>query len=123
MVGGVLREDLLKPGTVVPMFNSTGHVVQGTVAEVKEESVTMDFNHQLAGKHLHFDVEVVSVRDATQKELDEGLHGEYLPLEEEEGHCCHGMGGCHKHDGDGECCQKGSDECCHKGEHDCCSKN
>ena len=132
MVGGVLREDLLKPGTVVPMFNSTGHVVQGTVAEVKEESVTMDFNHQLAGKHLHFDVEVVSVRDATQKELDEGLHGEYLPLEEEEGHCCHGKGGCHKHegdggchkhDGDGECCQKGSDECCHKGEHDCCSKN
>ena len=39
-----------------------------------------------AGKHLHFDVEVVSVRDATQKELDEGLHGEYLPLEEEEEH-------------------------------------
>ena len=123
-IGGVLREDLLKIGTVVPMFNSTGHVVQGTVAEVKEDTVTMDFNHQLAGKTLHFDVEVVSVRDATQKELDEGLHGEYLPLEEEE-HCCHGKGGghCHKHEGEeGECCQKDSGECCHKGEHDCCSK-
>ena len=126
MVGGVLREDLLKIGTVVPMFNSTGHVVQGTVAEVKEETVTMDFNHQLAGKQLHFEVEVVSVRDATEKELNEGLHGEYLPLEEEEEHCCHGKGGCHKHEGEeGHHCRKheGEDgECCHKGKHDCCSK-
>jgi len=110
-VGGVLREDLLKIGTVVPMFNSTGHVVQGTVAEVKENTVTMDFNHQLAGKTLNFEVEVVSVRDATEKELTEGLHGEYLPIEEEEEHhCCHGKnkGNCHKHDGEGE--------------HDCCCK-
>ena len=97
MVGGVLREDLLKIGTVVPMFNQNGQVVQGTVAEVKDETVTMDFNHQLAGKNLHFEVEVVSVREATKKELDEGLHGEYLPLEEEEEHhCCHGKGGCCK---------------------------
>lgn len=131
MVGGVLREDLLKPGTVVPMFNSTGHVVQGTVAEVKEESVTMDFNHQLAGKHLHFDVEVVSVRDATQKELDEGLHGEYLPLEEEEGHCCHGKGGCHKHEGEchkgeshkDDCGCEGDCDCKGENEHDCCCRD
>ena len=120
-VGGVLREDLLIPGTIVPMFNSTGHVVQGTVAEVKEQTVTMDFNHQLAGKDLHFEVEVVSVRDATQKELDEGLHGEYLPVEEDDHHCCHGKGNCHKNEGEGE------HECCHKdgngGEHDCCCKD
>ena len=109
-VGGVLREDLLKIGTVVPMFNSTGHVVQGTVAEVKEDTVTMDFNHQLAGKTLDFEVEVVSVRDATEKELNEGLHGEYLPLEEEEHHCCH------KGEGEHECCHKG------EGEHECCHK-
>ena len=77
----------------------------------------MDVNHQLAGKHLHFEVEVVSVRDATRKELDEGLHGEYLPLaEDEEHHCCHGKGNCHKHDGE---CKKhdGGDE------HDCCCKD
>lgn len=119
-VGGVLREDLLKIGTVVPMFNQNGQVVQGTVAEVKENTVTMDFNHQLAGKTLNFDVEVVSVRDATRKELDEGLHGEYLPLEEEEHHCCHGKGNCHKHEGDGECCHKEEGECCHKGDGECC---
>ncbi len=102
-VGGVLREDLLRIGTLVPMFNSEGQVVQGTVAAVGENTVTMDFNHQLAGKTLNFDVEVVSVRDATKKELDEGLHGEYLPLEEEE--CCGGKGNC----GKGEC--EGKGEC------------
>lgn len=119
--GGVLREDLLVIGTVVPMFNSTGHVVQGTVAAVGENSVTMDFNHQLAGKTLHFDVEVVSVREASKKELDEGLHGEYLPLEEEEGgHCCHGKGKCHKGGEDHECCKdKGEGECC-KDKGECC---
>lgn len=112
-VGGVLREDLLKIGTVVPMFNSTGHVVQGTVAEVKADTVTMDFNHQLAGKDLHFEVEVVSVRDATQKELDEGLHGEYLPVEEEEHRCCHGKGKgqCHKHDDGHDCRCEGDGDC------------
>lgn len=116
-VGGVLREDLLKIGTVVPMFNSTGHVVQGTVAEVKADTVTMDFNHQLAGKDLHFEVEVVSVRDATQKELDEGLHGEYLPVEEEEEHhCCHGKGHCHKHEDGHECGCGGDGDCECKGE-------
>lgn len=110
-VGGVLREDLLAVGTVVPMFNSTGHVVQGTVAAVGGDNVTMDFNHQLAGKTLHFDVEVVSVREASKKELEEGLHGEYLPLEEEgEGHCCHGKGKCRKEEG--ECCGKGDGHCC-----------
>lgn len=109
-VGGVLREDLLRIGTVVPMFNSTGHVVQGTVAAIKDNAVTMDFNHQLAGKTLNFAVEVVSVRDATQKELDEGLHGEYLPIEEDEHHCCHGKGKCHK----GECKKEEDGECdCH----------
>ena len=122
-VGGVLREDLLKIGTVVPMFNQNGQVVQGTVAEVKETTVTMDFNHQLAGKTLNFDVEVVSVRDATEKELTEGLHGEYLPPEEHHR--------CHKHHGDGGCCHgKGNKdgECCHKDEGcdkdgDCCHKD
>jgi len=133
-VGGVLREDLLAIGTVVPMFNSTGHVVQGTVAAVGENSVTMDFNHQLAGKTLHFDVEVVSVREATKKELDEGLHGEYLPVEEEEGkHCCHGKGKCHKDEEGHECCGKGEGhgdgECCGKGkghghgDGECCCKD
>lgn len=46
------------------------------VAEVDDESVTLDGNHPLAGKTLHFDVEIADVRAATQEELAHGhVHG------------------------------------------------
>lgn len=54
------------------------------IAEIKEESVVVDFNHPLAGKTLTFDVEIVEVRDATPEELDHGhVHG---PNGEHESH-------------------------------------
>ena len=106
---GQVREDLMQVGRVLPMLDADGQVVQGTVIAVGEETVTMDFNHPMAGKVLHFTGKILSVRDATEKELTEGLHGEFLPPEEG---CCHGKGkgGCHKHKGhgDGECCGKGN---------------
>ena len=83
----------------------------------------MDFNHPMAGKTLNFSGKVESVRSATEKELTEGLHGEYLP--QEGCHCggdgC-GEGGCCGH-GDGEGCGHeghGSGECGHHGGHGCC---
>ena len=96
-VNGEIREDLLVPGTTIPMMNSMGGVIPGIVLEVTEDSVKMDLNHQMAGKVLHFTGEILTVREATEKELTEGLHGEYV-------HTC-GCGGCHGHDGgcDGDC--------------------
>lgn len=48
-----------------------------TVVEVKDAEVVLDGNHPLAGVTLHFDVEVVGVRAATEEELDHGhVHGE-----------------------------------------------
>jgi FKBP-type peptidyl-prolyl cis-trans isomerase SlyD len=120
MIDGVIREDLLQVGRTLPMLNSSDQVVKGTIVEVKDDSVTMDFNHPMAGKVLNFKGKVVSVRDATKEELENGLHGEYLPDEE----CCHGEGGCCHH-GDGECrhgegeCRHGEGECCHHGEGHC----
>ena len=124
-VNGKLREDLLEAGKFIPMLNSAGEVCHGMVVEVKDEKVTMDFNAPMAGKTLHFTGKVISVRDATEKELAEGLHGEFLPHEG-----CHCHGGCHGHHDDGEgcchgeghhdgegCCHGGNGEgCCHKGE-------
>lgn len=40
-----------------------------TVAEIRENSVMIDFNHPLAGQDLTFDVEIVSIRKATEEEL------------------------------------------------------
>lgn len=40
-----------------------------TVTKVSDDTITIDSNHELAGKTLHFEVEVVDVRDATEAEL------------------------------------------------------
>ncbi len=93
-IDGKLRDDLLVPGNVLPMLNNSGQVIQGLVKSVGEDSVRMDFNHPMAGKTLHFSGKVENVRDASEKELAEGLHGEYLPKEG-----CGCGGGCK----DGEC--------------------
>ena len=77
-VNGEVREDLLVPGNTIPMLNGMGGVIPGVVLEVSEDSVKMDLNHRMAGKTLHFTGEIVSVREATEKELTEGLHGEYV---------------------------------------------
>ncbi len=46
------------------------------VVAVDEESVTVDGNHALAGETLHFYVEVLEVRDASEDELKHGhIHG------------------------------------------------
>ena len=46
------------------------HVV--TVIAMDDNEVTVDGNHPLAGLTLHFDVDVVAVREATPDELEHG---------------------------------------------------
>ena len=49
-----------------------GSVMTGWVTAFTDETVTIDLNHPLAGEALHFDVEVLSVRDATPEEVEHG---------------------------------------------------
>ena len=117
-VNGEVREDLLVPGNTIPMMNSMGGVIPGVVLEVSEGSVKMDLNHQMAGKALHFTGEIVSVREATEKELTEGLHGEYVHSCGCGGGGCHG-GGCHGGDCGGDCGGHDGDCGCGGHEGDC----
>lgn len=60
-----------------------------TVKEVKDDEVVIDANHPLAGETLYFDIEVVSVREATPEEVDEVLHPK---CSGSCGSCCGGCG-------------------------------
>lgn len=65
----------LKPGLQVMAQGPNGPVVF-TVQDVGEAEVTLDGNHPLAGRTLHFEVEVTEVRAATEEELTHGhVHG------------------------------------------------
>ncbi len=57
------------------------------VVSVEGDEVLLDANHPLAGLDLTFDVEVVSVREATEEELSHG-----------HAHQGEGDGGCGSHD-------------------------
>jgi FKBP-type peptidyl-prolyl cis-trans isomerase SlyD len=47
-----------------------------TVQKVGMSVVDVDLNHPMAGKDLHFDIEIVEVREAQQVEIDHGhVHG------------------------------------------------
>ncbi|WP_318785065.1 FKBP-type peptidyl-prolyl cis-trans isomerase [Methanimicrococcus hacksteinii] len=48
-------------GEKLMMMTTTGSVVEGTVTEVTETSITIDFNREIAGKTLVFDITVVNI--------------------------------------------------------------
>ena len=43
--------------------------MNGSVLEVKDDIVVMDFNHPLAGETLHFSGEVIDVHEPTAEEI------------------------------------------------------
>ncbi len=68
--------DDIKPGMQFQAQSPQGPRVV-TVVAVAGDEITIDANHPLAGVELKFDVTVVSVRAATEEELDHGhVHGD-----------------------------------------------
>jgi len=68
---------MLTIGNYIPMQDQNGYSLQGKVVKRGLDKVTMDFNHPMAGKNLHFTGDVLSVREATEEELHHGhVHGE-----------------------------------------------
>jgi FKBP-type peptidyl-prolyl cis-trans isomerase SlyD len=68
-VNGKFDDEYIKEGVTLPMMNSNGERMNGSVLEVKEEAVVMDFNHPLAGETLHFNGEVLDVHEPTEEEI------------------------------------------------------
>ena len=69
-------EQRLVPGMQVVLKTEYGPRAV-TIEKVGMSVVDVDLNHPMAGKSLHFDIEVVEVRQASAEELDHGhVHGD-----------------------------------------------
>jgi FKBP-type peptidyl-prolyl cis-trans isomerase SlpA len=51
----------LKPGVVIEFDSPSGIQVPGTVLEVNDDTVKVDFSHPLAGRSVLFNVEILDV--------------------------------------------------------------
>ncbi len=97
-VEGKTDTNLLQLGNVIPMMDNEGRRLNGVVKDINTETVTMDFNHPMAGATLHFSGEVTEIREATEDELAHGhIHQS----------CGCSGGGC----GDGSCSDKSEGGC------------
>ncbi len=89
-VEGKIDTDICSVGNTVPMADRQGNRMNGIITSIDGDSVTMDFNHPLAGVKLFFSGKVLEVRDATEDELS-GMN---------QGHSCGSCSHDHDHDHD-----------------------
>jgi FKBP-type peptidyl-prolyl cis-trans isomerase SlyD len=68
-VDGKLDEEVIFEGNVVPLMDSDGTRLNAQIVKIEDSTVTVDFNHPLAGETLHFKGTVMEVRDATDADL------------------------------------------------------
>ena len=64
--------DSIEAGMAFESQGPDGSMQHVVVIEVEDDEVTIDANHPLAGVVLNFDVEIISVREATEEEIDHG---------------------------------------------------
>lgn len=69
-------EQRLAPGMQVVLNTNFGPRAV-TIEKVGMSVVDVDLNHPMAGKDLHFDIEIVDVREAQPEEIEHGhVHGD-----------------------------------------------
>jgi FKBP-type peptidyl-prolyl cis-trans isomerase SlyD len=62
----------LEEGLELHVTDDDGNHQAAYVAEFDDKTVTLDFNHPLAGAVLNFYVKVIALREPTEEELDHG---------------------------------------------------
>lgn len=100
VIDGEFDSERVYEGAFVPMMTADGMRIEGIVKEIGDSTVTVDFNHQLAGETVKYTGKVITVRDATDEEKNPPHHC---------GGCGSDCGGCGEKDGG---CDKGG---CDKG--------
>ena len=73
-VDGEIDESLFTIGAKLPMRDRSGNVLDGYVKAADETTVTIDFNHPLAGTDIVFKGTIIDVREATYDELNPPSH-------------------------------------------------
>lgn len=66
-------QEYLKVGEIVPLQDEEGYPVDAVITEIEGEFVTLDFNHPLAGRTLHYQGKILDIREATAEELTQGV--------------------------------------------------
>ena len=67
----------LKPGTELELRDQSDQPVYARIEEVSDQNVRLNMNHPLAGKELHFSVQIANLRPATDEEVSHGhVHDE-----------------------------------------------
>jgi FKBP-type peptidyl-prolyl cis-trans isomerase 2 len=56
-------DEELTIGSRICIKTSSGNTLHGTITQLDEDSITVDFNHPLAGKKILFNVTVVSIEE------------------------------------------------------------
>jgi len=69
---GKIDKGLLEIGNIIPLQDDKGNHFNGKVVTVTDDIVKLDFNHPLADEDLYFTGKILSIREATQQELDHG---------------------------------------------------
>lgn len=59
-------------GMVLEVQDEDGNVYVAQVEAIDGDTVTLDFNHPMAGKQLRFHVRVTGLREPSEEELDHG---------------------------------------------------
>jgi FKBP-type peptidyl-prolyl cis-trans isomerase SlyD len=76
LVFDVAKSDFESPDDVEVGMQFEAHSEEGsrivTVVGIDGDNVSVDTNHPLAGKALHFNVKIADVKDATAEELEHG---------------------------------------------------
>ena len=63
----------LEEGTSIDLYDEDAdEEIEAMINKVGDDTVTVDFNHPLAGETLNFHIRIVGIRPATPEELDHG---------------------------------------------------